>query len=76
MGQLLRFLLIFLAIWLVLGFVRTALARRRQHREEDTGIDKMVPCAHCGVHVPQSQALFREDKAYCSEAHRLAGPRQ
>lgn len=76
MGQLLRFLLIFLAIWLVLGFVRTALARRRQRRNQDTDVDKMVPCSHCGVHIPLSQALFREDKAYCSEAHRTAGPRK
>jgi uncharacterized protein len=76
MGQLLRFLLIFLAIWLVLGALRTALARRRQHKERDPGVDKMVPCAHCGVHVPLSQALAWDDKTYCCEAHRAAGPRQ
>lgn len=36
----------------------------------------MVSCAHCGVHLPQSDALF--DPAghpYCGEAHRRAGPR-
>jgi uncharacterized protein len=75
MGQMLRFLLLFLVIWLVLGFVRTALARRRQGKKPGSGVDKMVPCAHCGVHIPAAQALFQDDKPYCSEAHRRAGPR-
>jgi uncharacterized protein len=32
-------------------------------------------CAHCGVHLPVSDALMDRGIAYCSEAHRLAGPR-
>jgi uncharacterized protein len=76
MGQLLRFLLLFLVIWLVLGAVRTALARRRRGKEREAEVDKMVPCAHCGVHIPMSQALLRNGKAYCSDTHRAAGPRQ
>ena len=36
----------------------------------------MLACVHCGVHLPQSDAV--QDAAgrpFCSEAHRLAGPR-
>lgn len=33
-----------------------------------------VACAHCGVHLPGSDALMDGEKAYCSEAHRRAGP--
>ena len=36
----------------------------------------MLACVHCGVHLPQAEAL--QDAAgrpFCSEAHRLAGPR-
>lgn len=37
---------------------------------------RMLACAHCGVHLPQPDALFDAGgKPYCSEAHRLAGPR-
>lgn len=37
----------------------------------------MVACAHCGMHVPRDEALVAGDgQAYCTEAHRLAGPRQ
>jgi uncharacterized protein len=36
----------------------------------------MLACAHCGLHLPQSDALFDAGgKPFCSEAHRLAGPR-
>ena len=36
----------------------------------------MIACAHCGVHLPQTEALFdAAGRPYCGEAHRLAGPR-
>jgi uncharacterized protein len=36
----------------------------------------MLACAHCGVHLPQADASFDAAKRpYCSDAHRLAGPR-
>ena len=36
----------------------------------------MVSCAHCGVHLPQADALFdAAGRPYCGEAPRLAGPR-
>lgn len=31
-------------------------------------------CAHCGVHLPVNDAVLDGGLAYCSEAHRLAGP--
>jgi len=36
----------------------------------------MIACAHCGVHLPQTDAV--QDAAgrpYCGDAHRIAGPR-
>jgi uncharacterized protein len=36
----------------------------------------MVACAHCGVHLPQAEALTdTSGRLYCGEAHRAAGPR-
>ncbi len=29
----------------------------------------MVRCAHCGVHVPRSEALEHDERWYCSQAH-------
>lgn len=31
-------------------------------------------CAHCGVHLPSTDAVRDGALAYCSDAHRLAGP--
>ncbi len=42
--------------------------------------DVMVQCAHCGVHLPQSEAcagaMAGKPKWYCSPAHRELGPGQ
>ncbi len=36
----------------------------------------MLACAHCGVHLPQAEALTdAAGRPFCGEAHRLAGPR-
>lgn len=35
----------------------------------------MVACAHCGLHLPQADAVADADgRLFCSAAHRLAGP--
>ena len=37
----------------------------------------MLACAHCGVHLPTADALRdAAGQVYCSDAHRLAGPRR
>ena len=36
----------------------------------------MLVCTHCGVHLPQADALMdAAGKPYCSDGHRLQGPR-
>lgn len=39
-------------------------------------IEGMVECAHCGLNLPRSEAVLEGDQAYCSAAHREAGPRR
>jgi uncharacterized protein len=37
--------------------------------------EAMVACAHCGLHLPQEEALLDEaGRTYCGPAHRSAGP--
>lgn len=74
MGQLVRFLIILFALWLVLHMVRRFL-RRHTHDSgtpPSIGHAPMVACAHCGVHLPETLAVRVEGKAYCSAAHRDA----
>jgi uncharacterized protein len=37
--------------------------------------EAFIRCAHCGVHLPRADAVIEQDLGYCSEAHRLAGPK-
>lgn len=42
----------------------------------DNGPQPMVRCAHCGLHLPQNEAIASNSAVYCSDAHRdLAEPR-
>jgi uncharacterized protein len=68
---------IVLLLWLVFG-------RRGQRGGRDappprrppaSGTEGMIACARCGVHLPRSEALEGGARLYCSDAHRLAGPR-
>ena len=34
--------------------------------------EMMVTCAHCGVHLPQSDSVVENGLNFCCEAHRLA----
>lgn len=37
--------------------------------------ESMVSCAHCGVHLPASEALLEAGRSYCCAAHRQAATR-
>ena len=58
--------------------VPPAAKQRKQHKSQPPPAEpaKMLACAHCGVHLPQAEVLAGADgRPYCTEAHRLAGPR-
>ncbi|MBU6261075.1 MAG: hypothetical protein KGL18_20565 [Burkholderiales bacterium] len=51
--------------------------RQRSRRGGGAGAPvPMIACVHCGLHLPRDEALFDvAGRSYCSEAHRLVGPR-
>ena len=69
----------YLLFCLLVGYVfwrwREAQARRRAappKQAEQTQTIEMVVCAHCGVHLPVSQALTARSIYFCSVAHQKA----
>jgi uncharacterized protein len=36
----------------------------------------MVRCAHCGIHMPRSEAVLSDGKTWCSPEHAKLGVRQ
>ncbi len=60
---------------MVLGGIWWIRQQRPQHKnnpkDKPTGPQTMVTCAHCGAHLPSSDAVAGQQAVYCSEAHRL-----
>ena len=69
--------LVFGVLWLLKGRRRGGGdAPARPQQAEPAKPQAMLACAHCGVHLPQSDVVAdAAGRPYCGEAHRLAGPR-
>ena len=63
--------LVVLAVWLV----RRALRGPDQRDQPTIKEGDLVACAHCGVHLPRSEARQSEGALYCSEEHARLGKR-
>jgi uncharacterized protein len=72
MGRLLVLIvLVVLAVW----FIRRALRRLQPSDKPLVKEGELVRCAHCGVHLPRSEARQAEGVLYCSEEHARLGKR-
>lgn len=71
MSKLLLLILAIVAVWwLAKGFRRKGAAK---DAPEDAP-EKMVNCGHCGLYLPQSEAIREGDRFFCCAEHRrLAG---
>jgi uncharacterized protein len=74
MGQLLRLIIILIGLWLVLTIIKRAVASLKKPPPNKVAVAKMVACAHCGLHIPESEAVQDGDRHYCCEEH-LKKPR-
>ena len=72
--NLIRLIALAVLFWLLYRLILTLLSKARQPtRREPPPLDgTMVRCAQCGLHIPQDQALVKDDKYYCCEEHRDA----
>lgn len=64
-------MLAFLAVvwWL---WAKRQAAGRQGELPREMASEKMVTCAHCGVHFPESEGVAEGERYFCSEAHRVA----
>jgi uncharacterized protein len=82
MKYLIVLLVVAVGLWLWLGGRRRgrvappAAQAPRQERNTGAAPQAMLACAHCGVHLPAADVVAdAAGRAFCSDAHRLAGPR-
>lgn len=78
MGALIRLIIIGALIWLAWRLIRSTLLENQQSpssssRPSGGGSqgtpERMVRCDQCGVHVPESEAFFHKQHAFCSQDH-------
>ena len=65
-------LVVAVILWLLTARSR---GRSRESAQKARQPESFARCAHCGVHLPPNDAVVDRGIAFCSEAHRLAGPR-
>ena len=71
MSKLLLLLFLGLAAYLVFKALRRRDGNdRRADRADPRAPERMVACAHCGVHLPESEAIADDGRHYCCAAHR------
>lgn len=79
LGKLLLIILAILGIvWLLRGARRppaSPVSQASASPQVSGALQPMARCAHCGLHLPQAEALLHDGQAYCGRLHRLAGPR-
>lgn len=75
MSRIFFFLLLALAAYVAWQWWRRSQAAgRTPPRRQVEAPQAMVRCAHCGLHLPQPDALPAGDRYFCSEEHRALGP--
>ena len=75
MGRILFFVLLGVGLYVAFRIWRAGRAGSPSATGEEKKAvgETMVRCAHCGLNVPQSEALADRGRWYCSDAHRQLG---
>lgn len=74
---LIRILILGLAIWLVYRMVKNYQLRQQQKpSQRPQRVTNMVACKHCGLHLPENEAIRVSSKEYyCCKEHQTISNR-
>ena len=83
MGKALFWITIFIVVIFVTRLLAIQAAKKRnpppqapsKRNSAAAGSEEMVRCAHCGVHLPRSEASLIAQNTWCSSAHAQLGAR-
>lgn len=68
--RLLLFLLIIGGIWMLYRRIKRVILIQRDNPAPRTPAQvNMVRCQYCGMHIPERDAVIRQDNIYCSTDH-------
>lgn len=72
-----KILLLIAAVFVVVALLRTyqrSIGRPPASPVKDK-VEDMVKCAHCGVNLPRSEAIYSGGDFYCTPEHQRSGKR-
>jgi uncharacterized protein len=56
-----------LIVWILRKFIRKDI--NANNDSSFTESEDMVCCDYCGLHLPRSESVVKDDKFFCSEEH-------
>jgi len=74
MGRIFVFLVLLAVSFYVVKLLKTRLDEPLKKLKKDDSVDSgnansMVKCLHCGLHIPEKEAIKQGDKVFCSLEH-------
>ncbi len=68
-----RLLAILFVAWLIYALIKRYVAqkqiRTRKKTPKNRSVEKMVRCQTCQLHIPEQEAICKDGRYYCSQAH-------
>ena len=76
MGRIFLYLVLLAVSFYVVKLIKTRLDEPLKKLKKDDSVDEsntntnaMVKCLHCGLHIPEKEAIKQGDKVFCSLEH-------
>ncbi len=71
MGRIFLVLVLLAVSLYIVKYLRTKLDKPPEALKKDdhSTENKMVKCLHCGLHIPENEAIKQGDKVFCSLEH-------
>jgi len=70
MGRIFLVLVLLAVSLTVVKLIKNKLDEPRPKLKKDSSTNnKMVKCLHCGLHIPEDEAIKKGDKVFCSLEH-------
>ncbi|MHB0975528.1 MAG: PP0621 family protein [Thiobacillus sp.] len=72
MGKILLLIIIGLVVYAMIRNYQRSLNKPSGTSREQT-VEDMVKCAHCGVNLPRSEAIYSGGEFFCTPEHKQLG---
>ena len=69
MVSLIKLILVMLLGWIGFTFFKKIINPKESNKVSSDSGQKMVACAVCDTHIPESEAMIKNGKTFCSKEH-------